>query len=150
MYKIFGYLTVFRLEELGHTNLKCVLAFCSGEPPFNVTARREGMALAGDRIMHTTNVDPDTFPCCGRHIPTYVRKGACRRLVDAKEPQKMVVFFRYLLNPAYLHNALRDDWLKLYDKQVDDNMLFQSTCIYSNLGVMLTLPVTHGLPLARC
>jgi hypothetical protein len=30
----------------------------------------------------------------------------------------MVVFFRYLLNPHYLHTALRDDWLKLYDKQV--------------------------------
>ncbi len=30
----------------------------------------------------------------------------------------MVVFFRYLFNPHYLKTALRDDWLKLYDKEV--------------------------------
>lgn len=38
--------------------------------------------------------------------------------MDAKEPQKMVVFFRYLFDERYLTGALRDDWLKLYDKQV--------------------------------
>lgn len=41
-----------------------------------------------------------------------------RRLVDAKEPQKMVVFFKYLFDERYLRGALRDNWLKLFDKQV--------------------------------
>lgn len=45
-----------------------------------------------------------------------------RRLVDAKEPQKMVVFFRYLFDERYLTGALRDDWLKLYDKQVGNHV----------------------------
>jgi hypothetical protein len=38
--------------------------------------------------------------------------------VDAKEPQKMVVFFKYLFDERYLRGPLRDNWLKLYDKQV--------------------------------
>uniref|UniRef100_A0A7S3QMQ0 Cilia- and flagella-associated protein 99 n=1 Tax=Dunaliella tertiolecta TaxID=3047 RepID=A0A7S3QMQ0_DUNTE len=67
MYKIFGYLTVFRADELGYSNLK--------------------------------------------------------RLVDAKEPQKMVVFFKYLFDERYLRGALRDNWLKLYDKQFVDDII---------------------------
>jgi hypothetical protein len=30
----------------------------------------------------------------------------------------MVVFFRYLFDEEALRGALRDDWLKLYDKEV--------------------------------
>lgn len=42
----------------------------------------------------------------------------CRRLVDAKQPQKVVVFYRYLFDERFLKEAVRDDWLKLYDKEV--------------------------------
>jgi len=30
----------------------------------------------------------------------------------------MVVFFKYLFDERYLRGPLRDNWLKLYDKQV--------------------------------
>ena len=40
------------------------------------------------------------------------------RLVNTKEPQKMLVFFKYLFDETYLKEAVRDEWLKLYDKQV--------------------------------
>lgn len=38
--------------------------------------------------------------------------------MDAKQPQKVVVFYRYLFDERYLKEAVRDDWLKLYDKEV--------------------------------
>ncbi|KAJ9512903.1 hypothetical protein QJQ45_029115 [Haematococcus lacustris] len=81
MYKIFGYLTIFRFEELGHSNMK--------------------------------------------------------RLVDAKEPQKMVVFFRYLFDEQALQGALRDDWLKLYDKEFVDGIVKQLLALRPQMTAML-------------
>eukprot|EP00798_Chlamydomonas_sp_ICE-L_P020341 gene20341-27103_t len=67
MYKIFAYVTIFRMEELSY-------------PSF-------------------------------------------RRLVICKDPQKMFVFFKYLFDECYLKEAVRDEWLKLYDKEFVDETI---------------------------
>ncbi|GMH36406.1 hypothetical protein BSKO_04274 [Bryopsis sp. KO-2023] len=67
LYKIFAYITIFRLEEL-------------------------------------------SFP-------------QFRRLVNASDPQKMIVFLRYLFDEENLKEVMRDDWLKIYDKQFVDSLI---------------------------
>eukprot|EP00798_Chlamydomonas_sp_ICE-L_P025435 gene25435-11095_t len=67
MYRIFAYLTIFRLEELGFSSF--------------------------------------------------------RRLVNAKDPQKLVVFYKYLFDEKKLRDPVRDDWLKVYEKGFVDSTI---------------------------
>lgn len=34
----------------------------------------------------------------------------------------MVVFFKYLFDEGYLRDVVRDDWLKIYDKEVSEDL----------------------------
>jgi hypothetical protein len=43
---------------------------------------------------------------------------AHRRLVASQDAQKLAVLLRYLTDEAKLQEVCREEWLKLYDKQV--------------------------------
>jgi hypothetical protein len=49
----------------------------------------------------------------------------------------MVVFFRYLFNEGYLGGAVRDDWLKLYDKQFVDETIEKILSWSSEMSALL-------------
>lgn len=38
-------------------------------------------------------------------------------------PQKIYVFLKYLFDESRLRGAVRDDWLKIYDKEVGDDAM---------------------------
>lgn len=38
--------------------------------------------------------------------------------MDALNAQKIYVFLKYLFDERYLKEAVRDEWLKIYDKEV--------------------------------
>ncbi|GFH16445.1 uncharacterized protein HaLaN_12867, partial [Haematococcus lacustris] len=49
----------------------------------------------------------------------------------------MVVFFRYLFDEQALQGALRDDWLKLYDKEFVDGIVKQLLALRPQMTAML-------------
>lgn len=42
----------------------------------------------------------------------------CRLLLEAQEPQKVLVLLEYLFDADRLQHVCREDWLQTYDKEV--------------------------------
>lgn len=47
----------------------------------------------------------------------------CRRIVNVADPQKMMVLLEFIIDTDSLVECCRDEWLKIYDKEV--GCLFQ-------------------------
>ncbi len=64
--------------------------------------------------------------CASSPTLTCSPAAARRRLVASQDAQKLAVLLRYLTDEAKLREVCREEWLKLYDKQVRG---LRGTCV---------------------
>lgn len=113
LYKLFCYLTIFRLQELRVPQFRWVPGWhaAAAAHVLHLRLRMAGHRAEGHQM-------PPTIAGTLHYLCAHCQASVCRRLVASQDAQKLAVLLRYLTDEAKLREVCREEWLKLYDKQV--------------------------------